>query len=196
MNGSPPAWNALTYALMYRNWASRSAMPAFDGLGVALQVVPGRLQHPTHRHRTDGARLGFVNAGSKWDRCRDTERVVGWKRQRRQHGEMPMSASDNKTATQAAYQAFANADLDGAMQDTADDIEWIVPGNSTISGTYRGKDEGRQLFVTLAGKSFRTEPEHFVADGDHVVVLTRVTADGQSSDQAAVLTFRGTRTLS
>ena len=101
-----------------------------------------------------------------------------------------MSASDNKTATRAAYQAFANADLDGAMQDMADDIEWIVPGNSTISGTYRGKDEVRQLFVTLAGKSFRTEPEHFVADGDHVVVLTRVTADGQSSDQTAVLTFR------
>src|SRR5664280_2634114 len=92
-----------------------------------------------------------------------------------------MSASDNKTATQAAYQAFANADLNGAMQDMADDIEWIVPGNSTISRTYRGKDEVRQLFVTLAGKSFRTEPEHFVADGDHVVVLTRVTADGQSS---------------
>src|SRR5664280_2626240 len=89
-----------------------------------------------------------------------------------------MSASDNKTATQAAYQAFANADLNGAMQDMADDIEWIVPGNSTISRTYRGKDEVRQLFVTLAGKSFRTEPEHFVADGDHVVVLTRVTADG------------------
>jgi ketosteroid isomerase-like protein len=65
-----------------------------------------------------------------------------------------------------------------------------VPGNSTISGTYRGKDEVRQLFVTLAGKSFRTEPEHFVADGERVVVLTRVTADGQSSDQAAVLTFR------
>ena len=101
-----------------------------------------------------------------------------------------MSASDNKTATQAAYQAFANADLDAAMRHMADDIEWIVPGNSTISGTYRGKDEVRQLFVTLAGKSFRTEPEHFVADGERVVVLTRVTADGQSSDQAAVLTFR------
>jgi hypothetical protein len=101
-----------------------------------------------------------------------------------------MSASENKASTQAAYQAFANADLDGATTNMADDIEWIVPGNSSISGTYRGKDEITQFFMKLAAKSFQTQPEHFIADGDHVVVLTRTTADGQSSDQADVLTFR------
>ena len=102
-----------------------------------------------------------------------------------------MSASENKAATQAAYQAFVSGDLEGAMKDMADDIEWIVAGNSTISGTYRGKDEVARFFMTLASKSFRTEPQHFIADGDHVVVLTRITADGQSADQADVLTFRG-----
>ena len=101
-----------------------------------------------------------------------------------------MSASENKAATQAAYQAFADADIDGATKNMADDIEWIVPGASTISGTYRGKDEVIQLFLALAGKSFTTEPEHFIAEGDHVVVLTRTTADGQHSEQADVLTFR------
>jgi ketosteroid isomerase-like protein len=101
-----------------------------------------------------------------------------------------MSASENKAATQAAYQAFANADIDGATKNLADDIEWIVPGASTISGTYRGKDEVVQLFLTLAGKSFTTSPEHFIAEGDHVVVLTKTTADGQQSEQADVLTFR------
>ena len=102
-----------------------------------------------------------------------------------------MSASENKAATQAAYQAFAAGDLEGAMRDLADDIEWIVPGNSTISGTYRGKDEVARFFATLAGKSFRTEPQHFIAEGDHVVVLTRTTSEGrESADQADVLTFR------
>ena len=101
-----------------------------------------------------------------------------------------MSSADNKASTQAAYEAFAKADLDGAMKDMADDIEWIVPGNSTISGSYRGKDEVLQFFIKLAGKSFSTEPQHFIADGDHVVVLTRTTADGQTSDQADVLTFK------
>jgi uncharacterized protein len=102
-----------------------------------------------------------------------------------------MSASENKAATQAAYQAFGAGDLEGAMKDMADDIEWIEPGDSAIGGTYHGKDEVARFFMTLASKSFRTEPQYFIAEGDHVVVLTRTTADGQSSDQADVLTFRG-----
>ena len=101
-----------------------------------------------------------------------------------------MSASDNKASAQAAYEAFSKADLDGAMKNMADDIEWIVPGNSTLSGTYRGKDEVLKFFLSLAAKSFQTRPEHFIADGDHVVVLTRTTADGQEAEQADVLTFR------
>jgi uncharacterized protein len=102
-----------------------------------------------------------------------------------------MSASENKAATQAAYQAFGAGDLDGAMRDVADDIEWVVPGNSTIGGTYRGKDEVAGFFATLASRSFRTEPQHLIAEGDHVVVLTRTTSEGgESADQADVLTFR------
>jgi uncharacterized protein len=102
-----------------------------------------------------------------------------------------MSTSENKAVAQAAYRAFGAGDLEGAVKDMADDIEWIEPGDSAISGTYRGKDDVARLFVTLAGKSFRTEPQHFIADGDHVVVLTRITVDGQSADQADVLTFAG-----
>jgi ketosteroid isomerase-like protein len=101
-----------------------------------------------------------------------------------------MSAADNKAKTQAAYQAFSAGDLDGAFADMADDIEWIVPGNSSLSGTYRGRDEILNLFVALAGKGFTTSPEHFIADGDHVVVLTRTMADDQSAEQADVLTFK------
>lgn len=101
-----------------------------------------------------------------------------------------MSASENKAAAQSAYQAFGAGDMEGAMSNMADDIELIVPGNSTISGRYRGKEEVAGYFRTLASKSFKTEPEHFIAEGDHVVVLTRITADGQSADQADVLTFR------
>jgi hypothetical protein len=104
-----------------------------------------------------------------------------------------MSASDNKALTEAAYKAFMAADLEGAMKDMADDIEWIVPGNSAVSGTYRGKKEVADFFVTIAGRGFQTEPEHFIADGDHVVVLTKVTIEGQTSDQADVLTFRDGR---
>ena len=44
--------------------------------------------------------------------------------------------------------------------------------------------------MTLGSKGFTSVPEHIVAEGDLVVVLARVTADGQASDQANVLTFR------
>lgn len=101
------------------------------------------------------------------------------------------AAAANKAATQAAYQAFAAGDLEGAMESMADDIEWVLPGESTISGTYRGKQEVVRLFTELAARAFQTQPQHFLADGDRVVVLTRITVDGQSADQADVVTFSG-----
>jgi ketosteroid isomerase-like protein len=101
-----------------------------------------------------------------------------------------MSAEENIENTKRAYAAFANADVDAASENIADDIEWIVPGNSTLSGTYRGKDEVIGFWMKLAEKGFSTEPEHFLGDDERVVVLTKVTADGQSSDQADVLTFQ------
>lgn len=101
-----------------------------------------------------------------------------------------MSAEENIEKTKKAYAAFAASDVDGASADLDDQIEWVVPGNSTISGTYRGKDEVVAFWMELAGKGFTTEPEHFLGDDERVVVLTRITADGESSDQADVLHFR------
>jgi len=101
-----------------------------------------------------------------------------------------MSAEENIEETKRAYAAFANADVDEASKNIADDIEWIVPGNSAISGTYRGKDEVIGFWIKLAEKGFTTTPERFLGDDEVVVVLTNVTSDGESSDQADVLTFR------
>jgi ketosteroid isomerase-like protein len=101
-----------------------------------------------------------------------------------------MGAAENVEKTKAAYAAFGNADIDAASAELDDNIEWVVPGNSAISGTYHGKDEVIGFWIKLAEKGFTTTPEHFLGDGDLVVVLTHVVADGQESDQADVLTFR------
>src|SRR4051812_40667955 len=100
-----------------------------------------------------------------------------------------MTAQENIEQTKAAYAAFAAADIEAASADLDDQIEWIVPGNSKISGTYRGKDEVVGFWMSLAEKGFSTAPEHFLGDENIVVVLTRITSDGQSADQADVLTF-------
>ena len=55
----------------------------------------------------------------------------------------------------------ATGDVEAALSDFDDDIEWTIPGNSTISGTYRGKDKFMELLGKLAEKSFSTKPRPF-----------------------------------
>jgi ketosteroid isomerase-like protein len=101
-----------------------------------------------------------------------------------------MAGEANLASAKKAYEAFAAGDVEAASANLADDIEWIVPGNSKVSGTYHGKDEVIAFWMTLGGKGFSTSPEHFLADDDRVVVLTSVTADGHTADSVDVMTFR------
>jgi hypothetical protein len=101
-----------------------------------------------------------------------------------------MSGEENLEKTKTAYEAFSRGDAEAAMRDLADDIEWVVAGNSAISGTYRGKQQVGQFWAKLAEKGFSTNPQYWFSDDERVVVLTQTTVEGQTSDQADVLTFR------
>ncbi len=98
--------------------------------------------------------------------------------------------SQNVDIAKKAYEAYGAGDVETALADFDDNIEWSIPGNSTISGNYRGKDEFMELLGKLAEKSFTTTPERIVGDGDDVVVITKITAGGESGLQADVLTYR------
>jgi hypothetical protein len=99
-------------------------------------------------------------------------------------------AEQNIEKCRKAYAAFGAADVETAAVDLDDRVEWVEPGNSAISGTYRGKDEVLGFWMKLGEKGFTTAPEHFLGDDDRVAVLTRVSLDGESADQVDVLTFR------
>jgi ketosteroid isomerase-like protein len=99
-------------------------------------------------------------------------------------------ASQNVEIAKKAYEAYGAGDVETALKDFDDNMEWSIPGNSTISGDYRGKDKFIELLGKLAEKSFTTTPERIVGDGDDVVVITKVTAGGESGLQADVLTYR------
>jgi len=101
-----------------------------------------------------------------------------------------MSAEQNIASIKACYRAFDAGDITAAMKDVADDIEWTVPGESALSGTYRGKDEVVECLTKLAEKSYISVPEHFLGDDDRVVVLAGTTSDGRPSEQVDVYTFR------
>jgi uncharacterized protein len=101
-----------------------------------------------------------------------------------------MSKDQNIEILNKGYAAFSSGDAEGALRDLDDNIEWVEPGNYTLSGTYHGKGEVGQLFAGIAEHSFITTPTRFIADGDEVVVLTDVTIEGESSRGADVFTFR------
>jgi ketosteroid isomerase-like protein len=101
-----------------------------------------------------------------------------------------MSKDQNIETLNKGYAAFSSGDAEGAMRDLDDSIEWVEPGKSAISGTYRGKAEVGEFFAKLAEKGFTTTPNRFIADGDDVIVLSEVRVGDESANSADLFTFR------
>jgi ketosteroid isomerase-like protein len=101
-----------------------------------------------------------------------------------------MAGEQNLELAKQAYAAFAAGDAEGAMASMADDIEWITPGNSAISGTVHGKQAVAALWAQLAEQRFTTSPQYWFSDEERVVVLTHTTVGAGEADQADVLTYR------
>jgi ketosteroid isomerase-like protein len=99
-------------------------------------------------------------------------------------------SNENIETTKKGYAAFNGGDLEAALSVFNDTVEWTIPGDSIIGGTYRGKGELTELMAQLAQKTTSVQPKRFLADGDVVVVQTEVTAGGETSQGADVFTFR------
>jgi ketosteroid isomerase-like protein len=100
-----------------------------------------------------------------------------------------MEATVNKQAAVNGYAAFSAMDPEGAMKDISDSIEWVVGGNSSVTGTYRGKDEVGGFWMKLMEKGFRTTPKDFIAEGDKVVVLCDVELAGEAAESVNLLSY-------
>ena len=59
----------------------------------------------------------------------------------------------NVEAIKKGYEAFTSGDIETVMNLFDDDIEWVQPGDSAISGTYHGKAEVVEYLGRLAEKS-------------------------------------------
>jgi len=101
-----------------------------------------------------------------------------------------MAGEQNIETAKQGYAAFSAGDAAAAMENMADEIEWITPGNSAVSGTRRGKQEVGELWAKFAEKGLTTSPQYWFSDDERVVVLTHVTLGGEEADQADVLTYR------
>jgi ketosteroid isomerase-like protein len=100
------------------------------------------------------------------------------------------SEQDNKEVIQRGYAAFASGDVDTVMSLFDDDIEWVQPGDSTVSGTFHGKTELMEHLGRLAENGLTVKLNRLIAEGDTVVAITEVTAGGESGQDADVFTIR------
>jgi uncharacterized protein len=106
-----------------------------------------------------------------------------------------MSEQDNIELIKKGYAAFAAGDVETVMSLFDDNIEWVQPGESAVSGTYHGKGELGQFLARLAEKSTTVKLNRLLADGDLVVALTDVSVGDERGQDADVFTIRDGKTV-
>jgi uncharacterized protein len=106
-----------------------------------------------------------------------------------------MSEQDNIEVIKRGYEAFAAGDVETVMSQFDDDVEWVQPGDSAVSGTFHGKSEVMEHLGRLAEKGLTVKLNRLIADGDTVVALTEVTAGGETGRDADVFTLRDGKTV-
>ena len=106
-----------------------------------------------------------------------------------------MSEKENKELIEKGYAAFSSGDVETVMDLFDDDIVWVQPGKSVISGTYRGKAEVMELLGELSDKRLTVKVNALVAEGDTVVALTEVSVGGETGQNADVFTVRDGKTV-
>jgi ketosteroid isomerase-like protein len=96
----------------------------------------------------------------------------------------------NLHTAQAGYEAFRRGELESALSLLDEDVEWIVPGSSAVSGVFRGTGDVLELWRRLGERDWKVAPEYWFSEGDLVCVLCHVTFEGGEMDTADLLRFR------
>jgi uncharacterized protein len=84
-----------------------------------------------------------------------------------------MSTQQNVQIVKDGFAAYGRGDMQGLLALFAEDIEWIVPGEGPLAGTYRGH-AGVAGFIQKISEMLEVslfEPREFVAEGDRVLVV-------------------------
>ena len=111
-----------------------------------------------------------------------------------------MSADDNKRIVGQAFDGLARADPTAFIDSMADDIVWIIEGQSKMSGRFEGKAAIENQLVPALFANFATPyrnvAEEIIAERDRVVVLARgevktVRGDDYNNSYCFVLRMRG-----
>jgi ketosteroid isomerase-like protein len=100
-----------------------------------------------------------------------------------------MSAESNKQDAMDGYAAFSKGDAEEAMKNISDSVQWVVGGDSSVTGTYNGKEELGGFWAKLGEKGFQVQPKEFIAEGDKVVVLSTTSVGGEQTENVDIITY-------
>jgi ketosteroid isomerase-like protein len=100
-----------------------------------------------------------------------------------------MNEPTNTQLVQQAYQSIKAGDIPSFLTLLAHDVQWQMPriANVPFAGTWQGREQVGEFFRKMPEVQdiVEFEPEHFIAQGDKVVVLGRfcmhVKATGRDS---------------
>jgi uncharacterized protein len=91
-----------------------------------------------------------------------------------ENGVISMSTRENVQTVKDFFAAIGSGDRQGLMALTAEDIEWIIPGDGwPLAGTHR-RHAGLAAVLQKASEEIETTyptPPEFVAQGDRVLVI-------------------------
>src|ERR1700686_240578 len=92
----------------------------------------------------------------------------------KRNGKISMSTQENVQIVKDFFAALGRRDRQGLLALSAEDIEWIIPGEDwPLAGTHRGH-AGLENLLQKANETVETsypEPPEFIAQGDRVVVV-------------------------
>ena len=98
-----------------------------------------------------------------------------------------MSIEKNVQIVKDFFAALGHRDKQGLLALSAEDIEWIIPGEDwPLAGTYRGHAGLADLLQKAfeMGKISYPEPPEFVAQGDRVLVVGFATGKIKATNKA------------
>ncbi len=82
------------------------------------------------------------------------------------------------------YLASANGDLEALRATLADDVEWTEMAGFPLAGTYRTPQGVTTAVMERLGEdwdNWTAHDDHYVVDGENVVVLARYTAGNKAT---------------
>jgi uncharacterized protein len=88
-------------------------------------------------------------------------------------------AHQNVDLLNRGYDAFDKGDLDTIRELFSDDVVFHVPGDSQVSGEYKGQDVFNFFgkLMELSGGTFKLERHACLADDEHGTMLSTITAE-------------------